>query len=253
MARASGPAARGRRGRPPRLSRDAILEAGLALLEREPRRPLTLGRVADEVGAVPAALYRHVGSHDALVDGVLGLVLGGIRLELRLRAPWPAQLRDWMRSLRAHLLRYPAVLPMIGRRGRTSPAWLEVAAALARILGRSGLRGAALARAHLWVIEATTGFVMQEASVPLREQIGAARAALGEMGEAGRRQLAPLLRELAAIDADAHFDFVVERTLAGLAELVARTSPPREPASAGRPRTRGAPGPRGGPLRRPHR
>jgi len=222
MPRASEATAKKRRGRPARLSRDAIVDAGLALLEREPREPLTLARVAEEVGAVPAALYRHVGSHDALLDGVLARVLAGIELEIRPRARWPQQVREWMTSLRRQLLRFPGVLMLIGRRGRTSPAWLEVTAELTAILARSGLRGAALARAQLWVAEATMGVVLQEASLPLREQIDAARAALGEMSEAGRRQLAPLMAELSSIDADAHFEFVVERTLAGLVDFATR-------------------------------
>jgi hypothetical protein len=47
-----------------------------------------------------------------------------------------------MTSLRNHLLRYPAVLPLIGRRGRTSPAWLDAASVLIEILERAGLSGA---------------------------------------------------------------------------------------------------------------
>ena len=125
-----------RRGRPARLSREAIVEAALALLERAPHDPLTIARIAAEVDAVPAALYRHFASLDELLDGVLGRVLGDVELAIRRRAPWPEQIRDWMTSLRDHLLRYPAVLPLIGRRGRTSPAWLDAARVQIEILER---------------------------------------------------------------------------------------------------------------------
>jgi AcrR family transcriptional regulator len=136
-------------GRPARLSRESILDAALSLLERDPHEPPTVARIAEEVGAVPAALYRHFESLDDLLDGVLAQVLGTAALAPRRRSAWPAELRAWMRSLRAHLLRYPAVLPLIGRRGRTSPAWLDAASPLIEILERAGLRGAVLARAHL--------------------------------------------------------------------------------------------------------
>lgn len=214
-------APRRRPGRPARLSRERILDAALALLEREPEEPLTVARIADEVGAVPAALYRHFANLDALLDGVLARVLSGAALEIRTRAPWPAQLRDWMRALRAHLLRYPAALRIIGRRGRTSPAWLDAASAQVAILERAGLSGATLARAHLWVLETTMGLVIQEASLALPEQIDAARASLAQMSAEGRARLAPLVPHLARLDGDAFFDFVVERTLAGLEALVA--------------------------------
>jgi AcrR family transcriptional regulator len=217
-----------RPGRPARLSRDAILDAGLELLEREPREPLTLARVAEAVEAVPAALYRHVGSHDELLDGVLGRVLEGLPLGIRRRARWPEQVREWMTCMRNHLLRYPAVLPLIGRRSRTSPAWLDASDVLLEILGRTGLRDGPLARAHLWIQETALGIVMQEASLPLPDQIEAARASLGEISEQARSRLAPLMPHYSRIDADDFFEFVAERTLVALVDFVA--------AHAARPR-----------------
>lgn len=170
--------------------------------------------------AVPAALYRHFASLDDLLDGVLGEVLGSVKLEIRRRAPWPEQIRDWMTSLRDHLLRYPAVLPLIGRHGRTSPAWLDAASVQIEILERAGLRGRELARAHLWIIETTIAVVIQEASLSLPDQIQGARASLGEMSQEGRRHLAPLMPHLAKLDADAFFSFVTDRKIAALVDLV---------------------------------
>jgi AcrR family transcriptional regulator len=209
-------------GRPARLSRQRILAAGLALLEREPDQPLTVARIAEEVEAVPAALYRHFSSLDELRDGVLGLVLGGVELEIRRRAAWPEQIRDWMASVRDHLLRYPAALRIIGRRGRTSPSWLDAVSSQVEILERAGLSGAELARAHLWITETTMGLVMQEASLALPDQIEGARASIAEMTEQGRARLAPLMPHLARLRADAFFAFTADRTIAALVALVER-------------------------------
>jgi AcrR family transcriptional regulator len=216
------PAAKRGPGRPARLSRESILEAALALLEREPHEPLSVARIAAEVDAVPAALYRHFASLDELLDGVLGRVLGTARPEIRRRAAWPEQVRDWMASLRAHLLRYPALLPLLGRRGRTSPAWLDAASALIAILERAGLSGAELARTHLWILETTVGVVMQEASISLPDQIASARASLAEMSAEGRARMAKLVPHLARLDGDAFFAFVSDRSVEALAALVAR-------------------------------
>ena len=212
-------AARRGPGRPARLSRDAILDGALALLERAPREPLNVARIAAEVDAVPAALYRHFASLDELIDGVLGRVLGSVELEIDAAAPWPEQIRAWMTALRAHLLRYPAVLPLLGRRGRTSPAWLDVASVQIGILDRAGISGADLARAYLWVLETTCGIVMQEASLPLTDQIDSARASLAEMSEDGRARMAKLGPHLGQLDGDAFFAFVVDRTLDALRAL----------------------------------
>jgi AcrR family transcriptional regulator len=194
--------------------------AALGLLERESETPLTAARIADEAGAVPAALYRHFTDLDDLLDAVLGRVLGGVELAIRRRAAWPEQVRDWMTSVRRHLLHYPAAIRIIGRRGRTSPSWLDVVASLIEILERVGLSGAALARTQLWVTEVTVGLVMQEASLALPEQIAGARASLAEMSDAGRGRLAPLVPHLARLRADAFFAFAADRTITALVDLV---------------------------------
>jgi AcrR family transcriptional regulator len=230
------------RGRPARLSRDEIARTALALLERAPGEPLTVARIAREVGAAPAALYRHFTSLDELRDAVLGEVLGAADLDVRRRSAWPEQVRGWMSSLRAHLLRYPSVLPLIGRRGRTSPAWLEAIAQLVVLLERGGLAGPTLARAALWIAEVTVGIAMQEASLPLPDQIAGARASLSEMSPHDRARLARLVPDLVRLDGEAFFSFVVDRTvdavmlLAGGSQRVARSG--RRGAVPSRPRPR---------------
>jgi TetR/AcrR family tetracycline transcriptional repressor len=219
-AQRANPEVRRGRGRPARLSRESIVDAGLALLEKSPDEPLTLLRVAGEVGAVPAALYRHVGSLDELLDGVLARVLEGVRFEIRRRASWRSQVRDWMQCVRSHLLRYPGVVRLLGRRGRTSPAWLEVSNALIEILHGAGLRGATLARAYLWVAEITMGVVVNEASLPFEEQIEAARNALAEMSPEARRRQATATAPIAAMDGEDFFELVADRTIVAIADWV---------------------------------
>ena len=215
-------------GRPPRLSRDAIVSAALDLLDRTPDEPLTVVRIAKAVDAVPAALYRHFTDLDELLDEVLGRVLGGAELAIRRRAAWPKQVRDWMTSVRGHLLCYPAALRIIGRRGRTSPSWLDAVASLVEILERAGLSGAALARAHLWVTEVTMGLVMQEASLTLPEQISGARVSLAAMSDAGRGRLEPLIPSLARLEADDFFAYAVARTIAALVDVVESAGPSKK-------------------------
>jgi TetR/AcrR family tetracycline transcriptional repressor len=208
------------RGRPARLSRESIVDAGLALLEASPDEPLTLLRVAREVDAVPAALYRHVGSLDELLDGVVARVFAGVRFQIRRRASWRSQVRDWMSCVRAHLLRYPGVVRLIGRRGRTSPAWIEVSNALIELLQAAGLRGAPLARAYLWIAETTMGVVVNEATLPFAEQVEGARNALAEMTPDARHRHAAATAPLAGMDGDDFFELIADRTIAAIADWV---------------------------------
>ncbi|HEY7048598.1 MAG TPA: helix-turn-helix domain-containing protein [Jatrophihabitantaceae bacterium] len=60
-----------RRGRPPQISRDAVLEAAERLATRHGADALTMRRLAVELGVSPMALYRHVPDKDALLVALL--------------------------------------------------------------------------------------------------------------------------------------------------------------------------------------
>ncbi|MFC8278054.1 TetR/AcrR family transcriptional regulator [Streptomyces sp. NPDC057271] len=57
----------GRLGRPPRLSRDAILAAAQRVLDEEGVEHLSMRRLARELSSTPMALYRHVLDKDELL------------------------------------------------------------------------------------------------------------------------------------------------------------------------------------------
>ena len=54
-------------GRPPRITREAIVEVAKQIVEREGVDRLTMRRIATEVGATPMALYHHVRDKDGLL------------------------------------------------------------------------------------------------------------------------------------------------------------------------------------------
>jgi AcrR family transcriptional regulator len=89
------PAERARgRGRPPRLSREAVVTAAEEIVARDGIDALTMRRVARELHSSPMALYRHVRDKDEL------LVLLLDRLAERLpRPPLPADPRRRLMTL----------------------------------------------------------------------------------------------------------------------------------------------------------
>ena len=229
-----------RRGRPARLSREQVIDAVMTLLAQDPRTVPTIARIADEVGAVPAALYRHFESQDDLFDAVLARVLAATEFQVDARRTWEAQLAAWMRGLRAHLLQYPAVFALMGRTGRTSPAWLDASSALVEILGRSGVEGWRLAGTYLWVLETTVGLVWQESILPFPEQLANARASRHSISEVASVRFASIVPHLNAFDGDDVFAFAIERTLAGITQQLERssavgTSRSREQSATARP------------------
>ncbi|GCD46038.1 GntR family transcriptional regulator [Streptomyces paromomycinus] len=81
-------------GRPPSLSRDRIVRAGVRIADAEGLRSLSMRRVAAEFGASSMALYRHVANKDELVM----LMADATFAEIELPDPAP---RHWRARMEA--------------------------------------------------------------------------------------------------------------------------------------------------------
>jgi AcrR family transcriptional regulator len=89
---------RASRGAP--LSRDAIVEAALRVVDREGLDATSMRRVAEELGAAPSALYWHVRNKNELLQLVLDRVVGEIELPTPDPANWQEQLKEVAREMR---------------------------------------------------------------------------------------------------------------------------------------------------------
>ncbi len=104
------------------LTRDAILDAALALLDRHGLAGLSMRRLGAALGVEAMSLYHHIPSKDALLDGLHERIL--VSLE-----PPPAQARHWQAFARhqAHalhraLLAHPHAIPLFATRPAATPA-----------------------------------------------------------------------------------------------------------------------------------
>ncbi|MGK5742163.1 TetR/AcrR family transcriptional regulator [Micromonospora sp. URMC 103] len=85
--------ARGRRtGRP--LSRQAVVDAALAVLGREGLGGLSMRRVAQELGTGPASLYAHVSGKEELLELLLDRVSAAITVPEPEPERWAEQIKD---------------------------------------------------------------------------------------------------------------------------------------------------------------
>ena len=104
-----------KRGRPPRLSRPAIFQAALRLIDEEGAEALTMRRLGAEMGVEAMSLYRHVSSKEALLDGIGGQMLA----ELELGADdgdWTVTAQRLMADIRAVARAHPAAFALVGMR-----------------------------------------------------------------------------------------------------------------------------------------
>jgi len=82
------------------LSRDAIVEATLRVIDAEGLEAASMRRVADELGTAPSALYWHVRDKDELLQLALDRVIGEIVLPAADSERWEEQLKAFAREAR---------------------------------------------------------------------------------------------------------------------------------------------------------
>ncbi|MDF5752348.1 TetR/AcrR family transcriptional regulator C-terminal domain-containing protein [Spongiactinospora sp. TRM90649] len=76
------------------LSQDAIVDAGLRVLDAEGLDALSMRRVAQELGTGPASLYAHVANKDELLDLLYDRVLGEVETPEADPERWLEQMRE---------------------------------------------------------------------------------------------------------------------------------------------------------------
>lgn len=83
------------------LTREAIVDAALAIVDREGLDALTMRAVAQALGTGAASLYAHVDSKDELLEMLIERVLGEVRVpEAPDPARWVEQLKEMGRDVR---------------------------------------------------------------------------------------------------------------------------------------------------------
>jgi TetR/AcrR family tetracycline transcriptional repressor len=193
-----------RRGRPPRATREQIVDAAVARLLAAPDEPLTMARVASSVGLTPMALYRHFKDRDELMDAVVVQILVERNAAIPRGGPWQDQLRAWVLGGLEYLVPCSQVVQVVFAGG--SSRWLHDAATLARILEQAGFADDDLAEVQVWIALSVGGYVMAEASRRKGPNVSETYAALAHLAPDDADRLARLIPKI-----ERAFDHMHER------------------------------------------
>ena len=123
------------------LTREAIVEAALAVLDAEGLAGVSMRRVAQRLGTGPASLYQHVSNKDELLELVLDRVAGDIELPEPAVGPdaWQEPLKELLRSTRRVLGAHQDLAYVTLGRVPTGANALGSAEAMLRILRAGGI------------------------------------------------------------------------------------------------------------------
>src|ERR1700686_4933321 len=96
----------------PRLSRPLVLQAAVALADEDGLEGFSMRRLAQELGVVPMALYKHVANKDELLDGMVDIVFGEIKSPAR-DLEWRSAMRSRANSTREAKRRHSWMIGMM--------------------------------------------------------------------------------------------------------------------------------------------
>lgn len=105
------------------LTRERVLHAATALADQAGIDAVSMRKLADALGVVPMALYKHVSGKEQLLDGMVDLVIG----EFDPPAPgadWKSGVRQRVLAARRAVLRHPWARQAIESRTSRTPAVL---------------------------------------------------------------------------------------------------------------------------------
>jgi AcrR family transcriptional regulator len=211
------------------LSRTRILEAAVALADRDGIEALSMRRLGQELGVDPMSLYNHVRDKDDLLDGVVDAVVGEVEPSID-GDRWETSLRATILRARATLRRHPWAPGVIASRREPSPSTMRYYDAVLGILRRGGfsielshhvlhvLGSRALGFSQDLFVDSGQDGPAPEMTALAARQMAAAYPNLGEMAMAVSHE-----GGLGPCDDDTEFTFALELILDGL-ERLRRTS-----------------------------
>jgi len=120
------------------LSRDRVLHAAVVLADDAGSESLSMRKLAQELGVVPMALYKHVANKEELLDGMVDVVIGEIDPPMT-GTGWKAAVRQRILSARRALLRHPWASQVIESRTTPTPAGLAYLNSMIGMFREGGL------------------------------------------------------------------------------------------------------------------
>jgi AcrR family transcriptional regulator len=217
---------KGRRRDP--LTREAIVKAGLEVLDAQGLAGFSMRRVADQLDTGAASLYWHVGSKDGLLDLILEEVMEEQVAKLPEPDPerWQEQLKEVGRGMRRTILEHRDIVQVSIGRIPMGPNALRLSEGVLAILRAGEVPDELAVQSFLLLISAVNGFTVDEAGFedgnvetapPLEEAAEMVGGYLRSLPAEQFPNLSEVGQHFAMADQDARFELLLDLFVDGLA------------------------------------
>lgn len=213
------------------LDRELIVQEALRLIDRDGAQGLSMRSLAQELGVVPMALYRHVSGREDLLEAVVSSLLDGVRedLDVELAKTWQGYLQSLAHAVRRIAVDHAAAFPLVATRHPATP-WLrpplrslDLVEDFLQRLGEHGFNDDQIAHAyrgfssfllgHLLLEAATRGAETSPVEVPFDEGDAQIPNADGEIDLANRPATKRLRAKLSEDHSEDEFEISLETLL----------------------------------------
>ena len=185
------------------LTREAVVDGALELVDGEGFEALSMPRLARHLGTGVMTLYGHVANKADLVDALAERVLSELETVDGDSRSWDGELAEHMRGLRRLILRHPALAGVLAVGRVATPTVFRNQEASLRLLRSAGFDRPTAVQIYFALLTYTLGFVAWE--IPRMRQDS--QAGYGQQWQKILADLAeseyPTLHELAEQLADA--------------------------------------------------
>ena len=194
-----------------RLNRETVLRAGVVLADQVGIDGFTMRTLAQELGVVPMALYKHVANKQELLEGMVDLVWAEVA-EPDSGRGWKTAMRERAISLRAALVRHRWAVGRMEAAGKPGPENLRQHNAMMGCLRQSGFSFRTTVHVTSMLDAYVYGFALQQETLSFETPDESAQAAAathsGESPEAAERY--PYLLEVVSELAESGYDYDAE-------------------------------------------
>ncbi|MCX4095714.1 TetR/AcrR family transcriptional regulator C-terminal domain-containing protein [Nocardia sp. alder85J] len=116
LAHADGSATTSRRGRPPSLTEDQIVDAALEIIRADGLEALSMRRLSQRLRKSQMAAYSYVADKQQLLDLVARRTLADVPIPDEATGPWDVRLRVLIDGIDAQLRRHPGIAGLLLQR-----------------------------------------------------------------------------------------------------------------------------------------
>jgi AcrR family transcriptional regulator len=217
-----------------RLSRDTLIDAAVALADREGLEALTIRRLAAELGVTPMALYWHVHDKDELLAALRERMIAEIELPPpREPEAWAEELRQVLEATLRSLVRHLALAPLALPGVVDSEPGLVLAERVLGLLERAGFSqqqtaqlGAYLLSSIVTIVTAQPGAHIPSDPAEQEQHLARMHAELAALPAERFPTVTRLAEAMVSKDPDRYFELGLDVLVLGLKGLAPRNANP---------------------------